>query len=275
LAELGARWKVLGGLRYDHLEQRRDDFTAPGSDPLDRTDNPISPRLGAVYQLSDSTSLYAAYSRSFQPLADQFTFYRNSDDLKPIRTVNREVGAKFDVSDRASASVALFNMEQSSVAVEDPANKGTAISAGSQRTRGLELSFSGALGADWELAAGYAWMDSEVSSPIAALDNKEGALTPRQTANLWLKRKLPGGYYVAGGGRAEASRFASPTNKIQLPGYGVLNLAAGYQSKDLEVNLTLRNLLDRKYFVAAHSGADDYNLPGEPRTLMVSTRIRF
>jgi catecholate siderophore receptor len=274
LAELGARWKVLGGLRYDHLEQRRNDFTGTVR-PLDRTDDTISPRLGAVYQLSDSTSLYAAYSRSFQPLVDQFTFLGNSDDLKPMRTVNREVGAKFDLSERASASVAIFEMEQSSVMMADPANKGTAISAGSQRTRGLELSFGGALGADWELAAGYAWMNSEISSPNPKTDGHEGALTPRQSANLWLKRKLPGGYYVAGGGRAEASRFAAPTSKIQLPGYGVLNLAAGFQGKDLEVNVTLRNLLDRKYFVAAHSGAEDYNLPGEPRTLMVTTRIRF
>jgi catecholate siderophore receptor len=274
LMELGTRWKVLGGLRYDRLKQNRDDRTTANLD-IPRTDNTVSPRLGVVYQLSDSTSLYAAYSRSFQPLADQFTFFGNSKDLEPMRTVNRELGAKFDIGTRASASVAVFDMEQNSAPVANPAKPSEAMSAGSQRTRGLELSFNGALDADWELIAGYAWMDSEVSSPLAAFDGKEGALTPRQSANLWLKRRLPGGYYVAGGGRAEASRFASPTNAIRLPGYGVLNLAAGYQGKDVEVNLTLRNLLDRKYFVAAHSGADDYNLPGEPRTLMVTTRIRF
>ncbi|MEO6319126.1 MAG: TonB-dependent siderophore receptor, partial [Polaromonas sp.] len=83
------------------------------------------------------------------------------------------------------------------------------------------------------------------------------------------------GYYVAGGGRAESARYASPDNLTVLPGYGVINLGAGYERQKFDIAVTLKNLLNRKYYVAAHSGANDYNLPGEPRSVLVSARYRF
>jgi catecholate siderophore receptor len=55
----------------------------------------------------------------------------------------------------------------------------------------------------------------------------------------------------------------------------VLQLGAGYDSGKVDVTVTVRNLLNRTYFVSAHSGANDYNLPGEPRTVLVSARYRF
>jgi catecholate siderophore receptor len=55
----------------------------------------------------------------------------------------------------------------------------------------------------------------------------------------------------------------------------VLQLGAGYQSAKMDIYLTLKNVLNRQYFVAAHSGANDYNMPGEPRTLTASVRYRF
>jgi catecholate siderophore receptor len=46
-------------------------------------------------------------------------------------------------------------------------------------------------------------------------------------------------------------------------------------AEKFDVTLSLKNLLDRRYFISAHSAANDYNMPGEPRSLLVSTRYRF
>jgi catecholate siderophore receptor len=89
------------------------------------------------------------------------------------------------------------------------------------------------------------------------------------------KHKFNGGFYSAGGVRAESARFASSDNLATLPGYAVINLGAGYQAPKWDATLSLKNLSDRKYYVAGHSGANDYNLLGEPRTLIVATRYRF
>lgn len=280
LVTLSPQWKVLGGLRFDSLEQNRDDRTARNVD-LQRKDNTLSPRLGAVYQPTEQLSLYAAYSRSFQPIADSFVFRANSDQLKPTQTENKEIGVKLDVGGNASLTAAVFDMSQTNIQVADPANPNFSVPVGKQRTRGLELTFTGKITPQWEIISGYAYMNgtitesTERTSAGTPFQGNTAALTPRHSLNLWIKRKFNERYYVAAGGRAESARYASPDNLTVLPGYGVINLGAGYEEKKFDVAVTLKNLLNRKYYVAAHSGANDYNMPGEPRSLLVSARYRF
>jgi catecholate siderophore receptor len=280
LVTLNPQWKVLGGLRYDKLEQTRDDRTARNVD-MQRTDNTLSPRIGAVYQPTEQVSVYAGYSRSFQPIADSFVFRANSDQLKPTQTENKEVGVKLDIGARASLSAAVFDMSQTNIQVADPANANFSIPVGKQRTRGLELAFAGEIAPRWEIISGYSYMkgtiteSTERTSAGTPFQGNTAALTPRHSLNLWLKRKFNERYYVAAGGRAESSRYASPDDLTVLPGYGVIHLGAGYEEKKFDISVTLKNILNRKYYVAAHSGANDYNMPGEPRSLLVSARYRF
>ena len=49
---------------------------------------------------------------------------------------------------------------------------------------------------------------TERTSAGTPFQGNTGTLTPRHGLNLWLKRKLDNGYYVAGGGRAESARYA-------------------------------------------------------------------
>ena len=108
------------------------------------TDKPVSPRLGVVYHPIEPLSLYASYSRSFQPLADSFTFFANSGALAPQSTTNYEIGAKYDLSAGASVTAALFDMKQTNLTAADPVTL-LGVPIGTQRTRGLELSFTGRL----------------------------------------------------------------------------------------------------------------------------------
>lgn len=274
------QWKALAGLRYDHLKQQRDDKTSANLDLL-RTDNTFSPRAGLVYQPTDRVSLYASASQSFQPLADSFTFKKNSDQLKPEETVNYEIGTKIDLFDDVGFTASLFDMTRSNIQAADPNDSTKALSVGEQRVRGLELSLAGALNANWDLIAGYAFLDGEITKSTektkagTPFQGNKPALTPRHSANLFLKRKLPGGFNVNGGLRYEGERYASPDNLVKLPGYTRFDLGAGYAGKAVEVNFTLENVLNKKYFISAHSGANDYNMPGAPRTAGVTMRWKF
>jgi catecholate siderophore receptor len=277
---LNPQWKLLGGLRYERLEQDRDDRTSRNLD-LHRVDHPLSPRLGAVYQPNEQLSLYAAFSRSFQPIADSFSFRANSDQLKPTETDSKEVGIKFDLNGKATLAAALFDMTQSNIQVADPANPSFSLPVGKQRTKGLELTATGEVAPRWEVVSGYAYMrgkiaeSTENTSAGTPFQGNTAALTPRHTFSLWIKHKLNGGFWVGGGGRAEAARYASPDNLTVLPGYGVVHAGAGYEQERFDVTVTLKNLLNRKYYVSGHSGANDYNMPGEPRSLLVAARYRF
>lgn len=267
--------KVLVGLRYDNLSQDRNNKVK--SQILNRTDNTYSPRIGVVYQPVSNISLYTSYNRSFQPLADSFVLYKNSDDLSPTKTENIEVGAKWDVSDQLNVTLALFEMSQTNIQNQDPNDpKGlSAILAGEQKTKGVELSVAGQLTDQLSVLAGYSYMDGKIEKSAIGLTGNRSALTPNNTVNLWLKYQMNDHWYAAVGGRGESSRFSAPDNKNVLPGYAVVNAALGYQSERYDVNFNLNNLFDRDYFVSGHSGANDSNMMGDPLNAQIALRYRF
>ncbi len=265
--------KVLVGLRYDNLSQDRNNKVK--SQILNRTDNTYSPRIGVVYQPVSNISLYTSYNRSFQPLADSFVLYKNSDDLSPTKTENIEVGAKWDVNDQLNVTLALFEMSQTNIQNQDPANPNQALLAGEQKTKGVELSLTGQLTDQLSVLAGYSYMDGKIEKSAIGLTGNHSALTPNNTANLWLKYQLNDHWYAAVGGRGESSRFSAPDNKNILPGYAVVNAAVGYQSEHYDVNLNLNNLFDRDYFVSGHSNANDSNMMGDPLNAQIALRYRF
>jgi catecholate siderophore receptor len=280
LVTLTPQWKMMGGVRFDHLRQTRDDKTSANLD-LSRTDNTISPRLGVVYQPTSAVSLYASASQSFQPIADSFTFKVNSDQLKPEETINYEVGSKIELFDNLTLTTSLFEMTRANIQTTDPSDSTKALSVGEQRVRGVELSVAGAITPLWDVIAGYAYLDGEITQSSektkvgTPFQGNQPALTPRHSASLFLKRKLPGGFNVNGGLRYEGERYTSADNLVKLPGYTRFDLGTGYSGKSLEVNFTLKNVFDKKYYIAAHSGANDYNLPGAPRTAEVTARWKF
>lgn len=279
LIKFSPQWTVLAGLRYEILKQSRDDLT-PKNQDLSRTDKPVSPRLGVVYHPVEPLSLYASYSRSFQPLADSFTFYNNSSALAPQRTTNYEIGAKYDLSAGASVTAALFDMKQTNLTGADPNNLAVGVPIGTQRTRGLELSFTGEIVKTWSLMASYAYLNGRLENPFdrsgtVAVNGNQPSLTPRHSGSVWLKHDLPNGFYVAGGVRAEASRYASQYNQTTLPGYMTVDLGAGYRSKHVDVTLNLQNLFNRAYYVSAHGGAENYNMPGAPRMALLGVRYKM
>lgn len=265
--------KVLVGLRYDNLSQDRNNKVK--SQILNRTDNTYSPRIGVVYQPVSNISLYTSYNRSFQPLADSFVLYKNSDDLSPTKTENIEVGAKWDVNDQLNVTLALFEMSQTNIQNQDPANPNQALLAGEQKTKGVELSLTGQLTDQLSVLAGYSYMDGKIEKSAIGLTGNRSALTPNNTANLWLKYQMNDHWYAAVGGRGESSRFSAPDNKNVLPSYAVVNAALGYQSERYDVNLNLNNLFDRDYFVSGHSNANDSNMMGDPLNAQIALRYRF
>ncbi|WP_035053280.1 TonB-dependent receptor [Andreprevotia chitinilytica] len=268
-------WKILAGVRFDHIRQKRDDLTAANLD-LERTDNVWSPRLGVTYEVTPAVSLYGSISRSFQPLADSYTFRSNSDELKPEQTTAYEFGTKADLFDgRASATLAVFQIDKKDMLTGDPTDATRYIPVGRQQSRGVEMSLAGQLRQGLEASIGYAYLDAIIKEASDGLAGKRPSLTPRHTANAWLKQALGGNCYATAGVRYVGERYASAGNAVRLPGYTVGDIGLIYQGKKFDANLMLKNVANVKYYVAGHSGADDYNMPGAPRTVSVSGRWHF
>ena len=285
LVSLSAAWKALVGVRYDRFEQETRERRA-GQSNLARTDRAWSPRAGLVYQPSSDQSYYAAFSKSFQPSAENFALAASNADIAPEQTTNREVGGKFDFLNGAlSATASVFRLERTNIKSSDPVTN-RLLPIGVQRTDGLELTLAGQVTRDWQVWGGYAFLDARITSS-PALDNsdnvvkrvpiqgKRATITPRHSANLWVTRSFGSQWRAGAGLNAVAQRFANPGNTVALPGYMTLDAMAGYQVAGLELQLNVSNLLDRRYIVSGHGSSPNLNLPGAPRSAMLTARYRF
>lgn len=282
--------KALLGIRYDSFKQ--DTEFARKFAALARTDRAWSPRAGLVWQPSEMASYYVSYSKSFQPSAESFGLAANNAGNKPEITENHEIGSKLDFMDGAfSITASLFNLVRSDVKTSDPSKPGVLINMGEQRSNGLELTANGSLTPDWEVSAGYAYLDGRftktnntTSAPQAAfpasaakiyLQGNRPSLTPKHAAFVWASRKLGGGWRVGGGLHYSADRFASPSNAVILPSYVVADLGIYYSIKQFDVAINLKNLSNKNYIVSGHGGNDNLMNPGAPREVQMGLTYRF
>lgn len=106
--------KLLLGLRFDTFNQTTNDRLANTESELSA--DAFSPRVGIVYQPIQPISLYASYSRAFNPVTGR-SF--EGDLFQPERGTQYEVGVKADLNDRLSATLAFYNLTRSGVLTED------------------------------------------------------------------------------------------------------------------------------------------------------------
>lgn len=277
LVTLSDHWKVLVGVRYDEFKQKVDDKR--GSD-RERTDREWSPRAGVVFQPDNWQSYYVSYSRSFQPSGEVLAFSKDQSELAPEETTNIEIGNKLDfLNGRLSLTTSLFHLERSNIKNTDPISR-EILPVGTQRTRGVELTVAGEIAPTWNIYAGYAHLDARVTESIAtqngqALQGKRAALTPQNSANVWLMHDLGSGFSVGGGLNYVGDRYASPDNTVTLDSYLTVDAAAIYRSKKYDLALNLKNITDKEYFISGHGASNNLNAPGAPRTAEVTLRLHF
>ncbi|BCX54073.1 MULTISPECIES: TonB-dependent receptor [Comamonas] len=279
LVTISPQWKALAGVRYDRFQQETHE-RQPGKPDLSRTDTAWSPRVGLVYQPSSAWSYYASWSKSFQPSGETFALAANNAQLAPEKTTSQEVGVKWDLPDgKASVTASLFKLERTNIKSVDSTSN-TVVPLGVQRTNGLELTFAGEIAPSWQVWAGYAFLDGEMTTSPAVdagqpVQGKRPTLTPRQSANLWVTKALGHGFGLGGGLNYVGARFANPGNTVTLPGYTTVDAMAYYRVGPWDVQLKLNNLLNRRYIVAGHGSVPNLNLPGAPRSAQVVARYRF
>lgn len=281
------QWKALVGLRYDSFEQKARIVggTAPGS--LARTDTAFSPRVGLVWQPTETQSYYASLSKSFQPSGENFALAVNNADLSPETTRNTEVGAKYDFWEgRASATISVFRLERDNIKTTDPTNNNRLIPVGKQRTDGAEFTLSADLKGGWKVMAGYAYLDATIIESTAfdtsapgtgnvPVKGKNATLTPKHSANLWLTKDLGSGFTVGGGANAVAARAANPGNTVLLPGYVTADAMAAYRTAKYDIQLNIGNIFNTNYIISGHGSSPNLSLPGAPRNVALTLRYHM
>ena len=273
-AEIGP-FELLAGIRYDRFAMRVDDRVAATA--AARTDHLWSPRLGLVFHPVEDMSLYASYGRSFLPQSgDQF----NSLDvtaaaLEPERFDNYEIGAKWEPRSGFYLAAAAYRLDRANTRAVDPADPRRIVQTGEQRSRGIEVEAVGQLNSSWQLSAGYAYQEAEITRTTqAAPAGRQVPQVPRHQAFVWTRYDFAPGI-GAGLGVAHQSRsFASISNAVLLPAFTRVDAGLFFRlAEGVEAQLNVENLLDAGYFPTAHN--DNNITTGAPRNVRATVRLRF
>jgi catecholate siderophore receptor len=283
--DLGNRWQVTGGLRWDrsHVDFRSLARATGTTLELERTDRMLSWRGGVVYHPRVNGSVYVGYNTAFNPSADaaatgaalsDVPTAANYVDLEPEKTRSFETGTKWDVAgNRLSLTAAFFHTTKTNARTRNASNEPFVLD-GEQRVQGVELSAAGAVADGWNVLAGVAFIDSEiVASANPAELGQDFALTPERSASLWTTYEWPAGLTIGGGVTYQDAVFRNTLNTLSVPSYWLLGATAAYR---LNENLTLRvngdNLTDEQYVDRVGGG---HYVPGSRRAVKLSADVRF
>ena len=266
--------EIVAGLRLDRFKLDIDDLRVNGGE-FSRRDALWSPRLGLVVKPVSKLSLYASYSRSYLPQSgDQFSgLTSTSEQLKPERFDNVELGAKWEPVEGLLATAAIYRLNRTNTQARDQLDR--IVLTGAQRSKGLELGLERSVTSHWLISAGYAWQKAKITkTTTAAPAGRETPLVPRHSLSLWNRYNFARGIGVGLGVIGRSKSYASISNAVRLPGYVRVDGALFYKlPRGIEAQINLENLLGAKYFPTAHN--DNNIAPGAPRTIKATIGYSF
>ena len=268
--------KIATGVRFDSSKGFYEDLQT-NTIINEVSDSQFSPRLGIVYQPSDTTTLYASWSNSFTPQI----FGRNSsgEAFKPITSEQLEAGIRQEFFDRRLlASLALYQITRQNVATTDPNSDDffDRIQTGEQRSRGIELDISGEISPGWKIIATYAYTDAVVTKDnVIPVGDRLGGV-PYNSASLWTTYEIQKGNLQGFGGGLGlvylGDRPDGIPNTFTVPSYLRTDAALFYRREQLEARLNFKNVFDVKYFDTNNFGSLNVQ---EPFTVIGSFSYRF
>ena len=250
----------------------------------------ITPYAGLVYDLNDTYSAYASYTRIYQP---QMSKDAARNLLDPVEGDSYEAGIKAEYLDgRVNASFAVFRIEQDNVASKISGDSFDAIYAPIKgaTTKGFELEVAGELSPGWNLGAGYTYSHTRDAEGNPVYGSVLMSTEPAQLIRLFSTYKLQGalqGLTVGGGVNWQSEFFGQvfrpdPGNlvdggeytKVTQESYALVDLMTRYQfNEHLSTTLNLKNALDKKYYTGIGNFSTGFY--GEPRSLLLTTQWNF
>ena len=273
--ELSRYVQLIAGVRLDYFDLQYHDNRALTN--LRRIDHLVSPRAGILVKPITQISLYASYSVSYLPSSgDQFSSLTTvTQQVKPEKFSNYEVGAKWDFSHRLQLTAAVYRLDRSNTRATDPNDATRIVQTGSQLTKGFEFGLNGKITRAWKVSGGYAYQDAFVTSATtAARAGAQVAQVPHNTFSLWNNYKILPRLGAGLGLLNRSDMDAAIDDSVRLPGYFRADAAIFYSvTEHIRLQVNVQNVLDRKYFVNADNNTNIS--PGSPRAFIIGLVTNF
>ncbi|WP_373860946.1 TonB-dependent siderophore receptor [Azotobacter vinelandii] len=263
---------ILGGRVTNYIR---------GGDSNMRETGEVVPFAGITYDLNDNFSLYASYTKIFQP---QNVRDENNSVLDPDEGDSYEGGVKGEwFNGRLNASLAYFEIRQDnraeSTGVRNVEQNYIIYRGVKAKSKGVELEVTGELAPGWNIQAGF-------THQVIREDRTNEKLTTQQPENqfkVYTTYRLPGmldKLTVGGGANYQGTTWNDGADALgnarqyRQEAFWLLNFMSKYQiTDDFSVTLNVSNLLDKYYYTAYGYGSS--HKYGEPRNMILTTRWDF
>jgi len=282
------------GLRYEDYEVTHYNYNITKSNPdpvYKRNDKLFNYQLGLVWKPLNNGSVYLNYSTSSNPAGENISqgggadgvsgatgLTNGRDQLKPEKTRSIELGTKWDVlNENLSLTAAVFETKKTDARSTDPIS-GDVTLDGHNQVRGIELGISGAITNNWNIWAGYTYMDHEMTHYYSGKTNNYSGNTmkfiPKHGASIWNTYNLLPQFSIGGGATFMGMRYADDANQYELPSYVRYDVMAKYEvNKSLSLQLNANNITDTELYDTSHVGMF-YNV-GPGRSYMLTLNYRY
>ena len=231
----------------------------------------VTPYAGVIYDLSEQYSVYASYTKIFNP---QYNLNTHGKVIDPLEGKSYEAGIKGRLLDnKLNVTAAVFHTQQDNVATYagyNPALGGYVYDGESYKSSGIELEASGELAPGLQVSGGYTYVY------ITNADDQRGnKFIPRNALTSSMTYQLPMAPKVKVGGSLKwQSKVENDTTPAaSQDAYALVGLMASYQiDPHWSTQLNLDNLTNQKYLDSVRYAQSNF---GDPRNVTASVSWKF
>ena len=247
---LADRWTVTAGGRIERDEVR---FSLEGGSEQSRAWTRFSPKLALQYQWHKDAQVYASVADGFR--AGGFNAFAPEAyrRYQPEHVRSFELGAKGRLLNRRLRySVSAYLMDVSDMHVQQIGLPGQMFltNAASARPVGIDAEFQYLLGSGWQIQAALGLNRTrfrEFRDGANDYQGKHNPLAPDITGHLGVRYDAPQDWYVQAHVNGASKVYLDAANQYGRPGYGVIDLTAGYIHGRTEWSAYVRNAGNRQY----------------------------
>lgn len=308
--ELSPQWLLDLGVRWDKFETKQTmtygarnnavtglnntKITAKAGDQVTVENNKdfFNYQAGLTFKPVENGSIYISYATSANPVGvdggdGSEGITAAIQNLKPEEVKTYELGTKWDVlNDKLNLTAAIFRTEKTNTRAT--AEDGTTQNIGETRVDGIELGVNGNITEKWAVSAGYTYLDSELvdggytnvgstAVPVYQANPSNGNQVQnvaKNSATLWTTYQVLPDLTLGAGAVAMDKVYGNATNTKWVPGYVRYDAMARYNvNKNVDLQLNVNNLSDKRYFTKAYSS--HYATEAEGRSAVLSVNFKY
>lgn len=271
---------VVLGVRNDRIDVDRGihDLNLATTTEFSTQYRSTSYRLGTVYELDESSNLYAQYTNATIPVSTLFLLSAGSAPYPLSKGRQVEVGWKQSLGGRRFEwTAALYRITLENALSRDEANPNMTVNNGKQSSRGAELSAAWRPVEPLTLAANFAALRAKFDTLIegggvSRVGNRPPNV-PERVANVFATYRVDGlPIELFLGVNRTGPMYTDNANTIRINGYTTADAAVSYRAGPGVYSLRVRNLTDKLY--ATYGGrAASQVLIAPLRTFELSARF--